>query len=347
MIWRQRQSGGDGSTNIQAQVAQFGIGYDDAKQIALDVFKENFSKLSQGAYETARVRAEEFTENYLTELQERGGEAAANIQDPGIQSDILEAQSGYAKTGDRELGQILVDLLVDRTSTKERTITNLALSASISTAQKLTASHFSALTAIFVLRQLRIGGATSPPMLYARLSDYLSPLASDMQALTWTDVQYLAGLGCLTISMGAIDPAETLQKTYPGLFTMGFNLEQHPQVADLQATGIIRRCIRDNEKFQFDAADNESLREKLREVGQEDRLEQLQAVANSAPMSSSDILDEFTQRHPKIKMLLTAYEARQLANCTNTAIGTTIGHAYLRQVTAGMFDTDLEVWMTS
>ncbi|MFE6228753.1 LPO_1073/Vpar_1526 family protein [Streptomyces sp. NPDC057854] len=347
MIWRQRQNGGDGSTNIQSQVVQFGIDYKDAKQIALDVFNENFAKLTQGAYRTANDRAEEFTENYLTELQERGGDSLSNIEDPGIQSDILEAQSGYAKTGDIELGQILVDLLVDRTSKRPRTLTSLALSASISTAQKLTSAHFAALTAIFVLRQVRVGGATSPPVLYNRLSGYLTPLAPEIQKLTGTDVQYLAGLGCITMSIGAITPAEIFRRTYPGLFTKGFKIDQFPQLGDLEGTGVLTRCIRDPENLQIDAVDTETLERKLEEIGRVDRLEELKGVANTAALSDSEILDEFTQGNPSLRNLLDVYQSRELANCTNTAIGTTIAHANLRQVTSGKFEAGLEIWTES
>ncbi|MEU2491702.1 LPO_1073/Vpar_1526 family protein [Streptomyces sp. NPDC007883] len=359
MIWRQKQRGGDSSTNIQAQVVQYGVSYMDAKQIAMDVFNENFSKLSQNAHRVAVERADELTLNYLSELHEREPAAIENIEDPGVQSDILEAQSGFAKSGDRDLGEILVDILVDRTARKERNTASLALSVALSTAQKLTGAHFAALSALFVFKQLRMIGAGRPEHVYERISNYLGPMRDDIRGLSRSDVEYLAALGCITISMGSIAIHQTMQQTYPGLFCEGVDVSSAPSqpsgapedgpesvINMLKGTPAVTRSLRDSTKFQVAAVDRESLHKLLDDNGMLEHEEVLNKTLTARPMNGDAIIEELRTYDPRLGEIMEVYNSKSLPNCSNTAIGTAIGHANLRKVTSGAFSSALDVWFS-
>lgn len=125
----QKQQAGDSSTNLQGQsiVIHQGISYSDAKEIALDVYKSNFLQLSQDAAELARARAEEITDNFLTKLKDENEAAVTEMSQPGMQAALFEAQKQYAKTGDKNLEGLLVDILVERASTPERNIYQIVL----------------------------------------------------------------------------------------------------------------------------------------------------------------------------------------------------------------------------
>lgn len=338
---------------------QYGVSYNDARDIAMNVFKENFSKLSQNAHRLAIDRADEFTINYMYELHQREPQAVENIEDPGVQSDILEAQSGFAKSGDRDLGEILVDILVDRTARTERTTASLALSAAISTAQKLTSSHFAALTALFVFKQLRFFQIDHPEQLYQRISHYLSPTRDDMVRLSASDVQYLTALGCITISMGSITIPEVLQKTYPGLFFEGIDVSSAPSelsgapedgpesvVNRLKDTPLVTKSLRDPTKLQVSTVDSETLHNLLVESGLLEYEEVLQRTLTARPMNGDAIKAEMREYSPDIRDMVDAYNTNSLPNCSNTAIGTAIAHANVRKVTGGTFDPTLDVWLS-
>ena len=113
-----KQEGGENSTNLQGQsiVINQGISYLDAKNIAIDVFKANYLELSVKAADTAKQRAEELVDNFLNEVKERNPKAIQTMEDPGMQYAIFTAQKEYAKTGDKDLSDMLVDILVDRAS---------------------------------------------------------------------------------------------------------------------------------------------------------------------------------------------------------------------------------------
>ena len=338
---------------------QYGVSYVDAKQIAMDVFNENFAKLSQNAHRVAIERAEEFTLNFLSELNDREPEAIKNIEDPGVQSDILEAQSGFAKSGDRDLGEILVDILVDRSARQDRNTASLALSAALSTAQKLTGAHFAALSSLFVFKQLRLIGAGRPEQLYGHISNYLGPMRDDFLDLSRSDVEYLAALGCITISMGEISIHQVLQQTYPGLFCEGVDVDSAPGrpsgapedgpesvIRMLKETLAVTRSLRDPTKLQVAAVDQESLHRLLDENGMLEHEERLNRALTARPMNGDAIIDELRAHDPRIGEIVDAYNAKSLPNCSNTAIGTAIGHANLRKATSGQFSSALDVWFS-
>lgn len=359
MIWRQGQRGGDGSTNIQANSIQCGISYSDAKEIAMDVFKDNFSKLSATAHKVAFERAEDFTTNYLSELHSRRPESIENLQDPGVQADILEAQSGFAKSGNQDLGEVLVDILVDRTAELERNLVSLTLGAALSTAQKLTSGQFSALSAMMVFQQMRLENASHPTQVYQHMSSCLVPMQGHMMTLSISDVKYLAALGCLTISMGSTSIHQVLQQTYPGLFSVGIDMptefsglsgsaEDGPEsvVGAFKDTPAIMSDLRDPTKFQVAATDAKALHALLERSGLMEHRELFERTLTARPISGDIIIEEIEAYDRRMGDVMNCYNTKELTNCSNTAVGTAIGHANIRRVVGGTFDAPLSVWLS-
>ncbi|MGI6619122.1 MAG: LPO_1073/Vpar_1526 family protein [Bacillota bacterium] len=113
-LTKQVQNSGNNSTNIQAKEIKIGITYSEARQIAQDVFEADFYRLSEQAMKEAKARASAFAEQFLSELQKRAPYALSSMLDPDMQFAFHTSQKEYARTGDKDLGQLLVDILVDR-----------------------------------------------------------------------------------------------------------------------------------------------------------------------------------------------------------------------------------------
>src|ERR1043166_1935198 len=114
----QDQSVTQGSSAIQAgrdiTIISNGLTYTEVRDVALDVFTANFYKLAGIAKDTASARAEEITDAFLSKLQKEYPSALEKSTDPGFQYALLTVQTEYAKNGDKDLADLLVDLLVDR-----------------------------------------------------------------------------------------------------------------------------------------------------------------------------------------------------------------------------------------
>jgi hypothetical protein len=93
---RQIQKAGAGSWQIQAQVYNAGLGYADVREIAMDVFRQNFLTLAGDAVDLARTRAESITNRYLDGLQNRYPEGLASASDPGLQRILYQVQTEFA-----------------------------------------------------------------------------------------------------------------------------------------------------------------------------------------------------------------------------------------------------------
>jgi len=154
---KQTQKGADNSENFQANevnISHYGISYQDVRQIALDVFRSNFLDLSSHASEIARQRAEEIIEEFLKKLKMENQEGIKNARDPDFQYNMYMIQQEYARNGNQDLGDLLVNLLVDRTKQEDRNLLQIVLNESLKTASKLTNEHLSILSLVLFFREM-------------------------------------------------------------------------------------------------------------------------------------------------------------------------------------------------
>ena len=115
----QKQSSGDSSVNVQANqvnlVTVSGTSAPEVYEIAKQVFRENFPKLSEEAARVASMRAEALVEEFIYKAVRRGGRLSA-IAEPDFQYSLLAAQRDFARSGSEDLKGLLSDLLVKRSS---------------------------------------------------------------------------------------------------------------------------------------------------------------------------------------------------------------------------------------
>ncbi len=69
-----------------------------------------------------------------------------NAENPDFQRALFTVQKEYALTGDDELGDLLVDLLIDRTKQDNRSLLQIVLNESLSVVPKLTNDQLAALS---------------------------------------------------------------------------------------------------------------------------------------------------------------------------------------------------------
>ena len=83
---------------------------------------------------------------------------AINLVDPDFQYSIYLVQREYARTGDETLGDLLTDILVDRSKCDNRSILQIVLNESLLVAPKLTSVQVNTLSLIQLLSNMRFGG---------------------------------------------------------------------------------------------------------------------------------------------------------------------------------------------
>ena len=347
LVSDQEQRGGAHSTNIQAHsivIAQ-GLSVTDVRDIALEVFRSNFIKLSGDAINVASERAREITDQFLSELQKHHPAGLAQAQDPDFQYALYTAQREYARCGDKELGDLLVDLLVDRTKHQQRSLLQIVLNESLVVAPKLTTNQLAALSVVFALRYTMSAGINSSESLFSYLDSIASPFVGLLDKKD-ACFQHLDYSGCGTIGIGSVELANVFRKHYKGLFSKGFAFQELVArgVAIRQDSPLITRCLHNSEKLQVNAMNDNVLRQEAAKLDTSCHdVDRLIALSEFALMNQAEAKNYLIATHPCMAALFDAWEGSMMKNLTLTSVGIAIGHANIKK-TLGEF-TDLRIWI--
>lgn len=344
----QRQQGGEQSSNVQAggNITIHGLSVEEVREVALDVFQKNFLELRGIAEDVARGRAEKITEDFLAELEHRSPQGLQSASDPDMQRALFEAQREYACSGEADLEQALVDLLVDRAGQGDRGIQTIVLNEAIRSAPKLTAEQRRAVAVCFLMRYTRWMGPGDVEMFYAlHVRQNLCPLASGLPTRP-TAYQHIEYVGAGTIDIGEVAGATALLVGARRWFTRGFTREEIPEelTGYLQDTNVFIPCLRDNSRLQLAIVSEEDLDALLVSLGRPDLKTQLQHVLNLGVMSEQEAHTEIVERAPEMEELFHAWGASPLKNMTLTSVGIAIGHGYWRRVTG--LQAPLSTWIS-
>ena len=329
-------------------IIQSGITYTDAREIALDVYKANYLQLSENAAQVARQRAEELTDQFLNELKERNADAIASMESPGMQHALFSAQKDYARTGDKDLESLLVDILVDRAGTAERSIKQIVLDEALAIAPKLTAEQMDALTINFLITRTQNHGVQSLETFLGYLDSHIAPFVNTLASNTscYEHLEY-TGCGGLTL-IGSLKPiCQFYKQTYHGLFVKGFEnemwKERFPDRPDLLKWAVTT-CQQDSSKLQINAMNEGVLKTLCEQHGvSSDDLDKLKQLFNFSPMTDVEVKDYITGARPGLQRLFDAWENSQISKMTLTTVGIAVAHANFRRRTGQQLE--LSIWV--
>jgi hypothetical protein len=345
----QEQNVARGGTAIQAggnvTITKAGLTYAEVRNVALDVFRANFYELAGLAKDTAKARAEEITEAFLSKLQKEHPAGLEKSNDPDFQYALFTVQKEYARNGDKDLGDLLVDLLVDRSKQEQRDILQIVLNESLNTAPKLTENQLAALAVIFVfmyMQNLRIG---NHEMLGQYFDSHVAPFAPKV-VKNRACYQHLEFSGCGTIILGARNLESILGTTYQGQFLKGFDAKE---ITDRGVSiGLDPRffmpCLNDSSNVQVRANSKEQLEKAFDKhaITPGDRLK-ISHLFNMNKMSDPEIKDKCIQIRPYMSCLFETWSESEMKNFTLTSVGIAIGHANIKRL-AGEF-ANLSIWI--
>lgn len=343
----QSQQGGNHSINIQAEslTVETGLTYKDVREIALDVFKQNFHHLVGVAKETAAYRAEEITDNFLKTLQERNPEGIKSAEDPDFQYALFTAQREYARAGDTDLSDILVDILVERSKESARSLQGIVLNESLNVAPKLTPDQIAVLSLVFTLRYSKYLRMYSLQTLKDYIKTRLSPFINDLPDKE-SAYQHLEFVGCCNIQITAISIEKIFHTNYSGIFSNGFTLEtliekigneQYPKE-------LVIPCLQDTKMLQINATDEEVFRKLAADKSVSDDVASKFLELHKQSMMNEAQIKEYLESIDLIMPnLLKKWNDSSLKSITLTSVGIAIGHANVRRVTGE--GAPLSIWI--
>lgn len=341
------QKSGDNSLNIQAEQVTVNAGLSIAhiKELALEVFESNFYKLAGVARETADQRAKEITDKFLKELAEKNPEGMQAAEDPDFQYSLFIAQKEYARCGEKELGDILVDILVDRSKQDQRSLLQIVLNESLSVAPKLNSEQLDILACCFNVvytRRLNIKNV-------AVFSDYLRNgilVFSDPINSKDSNYKHLEFVGCAAIRTGQRDIIQILIDTYQAIFCKGYTKETIKPLEDCDPNiaKIHIPCLHQSDLIQAGGMDDDTIRQMCKTHGiSEDSTNQLIQINKQNLMNPQEARDFLERIVPGFSKFISDANSSQFKSMELTSVGIAIAHAHSRKK-AG-FDADLSIWI--
>jgi len=345
----QEQNVSEGSTAIQAggnvTIEKTGLTYAEVRDIALDVYRANFYELAGVAKETAKVRAEEITEGFLSKLQKEHPAGLEKANDPDFQYALFTVQKEYARNGDKDLGDLLVDLLVDRSKHEQRDILQIVLNESLSTAPKLTENQLAVVAVIFLFSYTQNFAIGNHQMFGEYFDNYVAPFTSKV-VKNMACYQHLEFTGCGTVGLLERKLESILGMTYQGQFQKGFDVNE---VTDRGVSiGVDKRffipCFNDPSKMQVRANSKELLDKNLEAhaISPEDRAK-INSLFDVGKMNETEIREKCLEIRPYMSGVFETWSESAMKNFTLTSVGIAIGHANIKRL-VGEF-ANLSIWI--
>lgn len=345
----QEQATSHGGTALQAGgdivITSTGLTYTEVKEVALDVFRANFYQLSGIAKDTASARAEEITEAFLSKLQAEHPEGFQQANDPSFQYALLTVQKELARTGDKDLGDLLVDLLVDRSKQEQRDILQIVLDESLNTAPKLTDNQLAVLAITFLFKYTQNHGIGNHQALGEYFDKHIPPFSQKI-VKNAACYQHLEFTGCGAIGIGEIKLETILGTTYQGQFLHGFDAKE---VEDRSLSiGLDSRffipCLNDPAKIQVRANSHESLDRLIAEqsIDTEDS-GKIKALFDLGKMTDDEIKAKCIEIRPYMSPVFDVWSDSQMKHFTLTSVGIAIAHANIKRL-VGEF-ANLAIWI--
>lgn len=344
----QHQGVGNGATAIQAGgniTLNVGVTSIEARAIALDVAKATFYELVGQAKEIAAIRVEEITDQVIKKLEKDFPEGIQKAIDPDFQYALFTVQKEYARNGDKDLGDLLVDLLVDRSKQDQRDILQIVLNESLSTAPKLTDNHLAALAVIFQFKYTQCYDIGNHQQFGEYLDKRVLPFVSKLSR-NQAGYQHLEFSGCGSIGISGTSLEDILGTLYQGQFLKGF--DQSEISNRVISVGLDCRffipCLNDTSKLQVKANSKATLEKSLdvHAICSEDRTKILE-LFNLGRMSEPEVKDKLIAIRPYMANVFEIWTNSPMQTFTLTSVGIAIGHANIKRL-IGEF-ASLAIWI--
>ena len=340
-------TGGENSTNYQIENVTVNnkLSYTDVKAIALDIFESNFYRLRGVAKETAEQRAKEITEKIIEEFAEKNPEGLKAAENPDFQYSMFQVQKEFARCGDKELGDILVDILIERSKEDQRNLRQIVLNEALSVAPKLSSTQLDLLACCFT-------SAYTKSLLIRNIEDLQKHIESEILIFTdaledkganWAHLEYT---GCCAIRTGSRDLNSIFLKTYKGLFCKGFTKAKVDEIIPptINVTSILHSCLHDDTLLQLNAIDDDVAKSSCEKLNlTENEVTQLLTLNNQHLMSKDEVERFITSICPGYERFLQAAKASRLLNVELTSVGIAIAHAHLRK--NFNLSAELSIWL--
>lgn len=330
-------------------VMQYGLGYNDTKELCHDIVRDEIAKYHAEALVEAQKRNDELFERVVQKLEEENmddAQALAEFRNPAMQFDYLEAQKAYIRVGTQELSELLSDILVKRISESSRSLLQISLGEAIQVAPKLISSQIASLALVFIVKHTRRITVNSHATFAAFLKDTIIPIFCSGVSRKDSEFQHLSFTGCSQQSVLSNNMINYFKGNYAGLFMRGISQSDIPKdgndnYLNLVYPDLFVRCLNNAEIFQINAISEDDLSQKIKHGNKYHDI--LMKLFNENIMSDEDAQKLVENLVPEMKDIFAYWNDNGIKSCILSSVGIVIGAEYAHQITGQ--DYELNIWI--
>lgn len=257
----QKQEVGNNSNAYQANgnitvVNQYTLAEEQAYKICKEIVENNIIKFSGDAIETAIQEFKEFADLYVEKITKQEEDVVEKIinrfKEPNMQYAIFEAQKGYAKYGDEEKAEKLVQLLIEKGKQKTGSQKDILIDDAIEKISKITNNQLNILS--YLVSNTIIFHTVNLQQMKTFFLDRILKFYNAIDLKTFnSDIQYLMQIGCIrqfSIAQIGNKLINQIKELYGGYFSAGFTRQDFESEYGTVNDNIIVPCLTNNELWQ-------------------------------------------------------------------------------------------------
>jgi hypothetical protein len=318
---------GDSSINNQAGTINNyynGISITDAKNLFDMLFETNFIKMNAAAASTDKEFAAEITEKVIDKLRVEP-ELLEQFAKPGMQDSLFNVQKAYAISEDRDLADMLVEMIIERAKVSDKNRQRAILDECLKITPKLSGDQMDLLTLIHFRNKVKFANLQNLVNLITKFEGHYTLINSIDVSQVDYDLEFMEALGLGTITLSEYPVFGSFMKVnYPAYFMKGFTIEELISLK-LPFTEFFIACFHDSDKFQFSVEEKKDLIEKLRKVDcTEERINSIISFWDTRIMSEEEITSYMEQKIPDLKLFNSVYASTAMKSFMINPIGTAL-----------------------
>ncbi|MFE9100161.1 LPO_1073/Vpar_1526 family protein [Actinomadura geliboluensis] len=330
MAVNQRQSSGDNSVVVQAggNVNLHGPSYGEVRQIALDLLRANFIEVQGIAKKTVDARFNELVDIFLKKMSTAGVDLSV-MQDPDMQYSFAIAGREYARSGDEEQKRILLELLLNKSSAKARSLKSIVFGEAISTVGRLTSSQITALAANYSVHHLAEGSIATHEELTKALRLGILPFKEGF-LIDEIDARHLAYAGCIQNTYFIPRFGLIFQDKFPRLFQSGIDESEMPQDWNAFKNEVFAPSPIGDGRFWLKADSVDAAKGLANKIGRPDLAERFARFIQFNQWGSDDHFYDaiLVSLVPEFADVIESWETSSFRSMQATSVGSTIGRTY-------------------
>lgn len=182
---------------IATQNNYYGMTPEQASQLAIDLFMQNFPQLQEIARKTVEERVEDFIKSFISKLQEKGINDFTPFSEPDVQYILVEAEKTYARFGTKEMLDKLALLVAKRIEHDYDFPLKVVIDKAITVVPMLTEGQMDFLSLLFICYRVRFTDIQN----IEDLKIYWNELCTDFSKADFNSFEYLNMMGCLLLDI--------------------------------------------------------------------------------------------------------------------------------------------------